>query len=81
MRKTLERNLDLRDKYHHEFKTVFGVSLHRYFNNLTGFDVVKFDEEFVKPKANKESMRDALKRRWGDDAVALVMNLIGSVDG
>ena len=80
MHDIVKKNLDLRKKYHREFKMVFGIDLANYFDNITGFDVVKFDSEFVKPRT-EESACAAVKRQWGDDAVALVMSLIGSADG
>jgi hypothetical protein len=58
----------------HEFQRIFGVSLTSYLNKITGFDIIKFDE-FVRPKKN-ESTADALRRRWGQEAVNLVRALI-----
>lgn len=43
------------------FRTVFGRNLSEFWSPLYGFDVVKFDEELVKPSPD-ESTADVLKR-------------------
>lgn len=61
---------DNRDKFH----AVFGVSLHKFWSTLTGFDVVKFDEWLGTPDGT--STRDCIANRYGWDAVKLVESLL-----
>lgn len=58
-----------------KFQDTFGVRLKRYWDNITGFDVIAFDE-VIKPKRNESSM-EAVRRQWGDEAVSLICKLIG----
>jgi hypothetical protein len=57
-----------------EFRRVFGRLLKPYWDHLTGFDVIAFDD-FIKP-GKKESTKDAVKRKYGDEGVQLVEQLI-----
>lgn len=59
-----------------KFQKMFGVKLRSFYHPVTGFDVVKFDEQFVNPNEN-ESSAAAVKRKWGKDAVALIEQLFG----
>lgn len=59
-----------------QFKRMFGVPLSQFWNAL-GFDVVKFDEEFVHSGINM-SVRDAILQSYGVDAVNLVMRIMES---
>lgn len=59
-----------------EFKRTFGVNLSQFWNAL-GFDVVKFDEEFVHSGINM-SVRDAILQSYGVDAVNVVMRIMES---
>ena len=60
-----------------EFRKIFRAPLSRYWNSLLGFDMVKFDEELVKPKRG-HSTADAVKRKYGDRACDLIRELIGN---
>jgi len=57
------------------FRWTFGVSLDRFWDNLTGFDIVAFDEQVVRPEAN-ESTAEAIERKWGAEARALAQGLV-----
>lgn len=57
-----------------EFKSRFGVELKDYWNPL-GFDVIKFDEEFVKPGPSL-SCADVIQGRFGVEARQFVTSLI-----
>lgn len=59
-----------------KFQKMFGTNLRSFCHPVTGFDVVKFDEQFVKPNEN-ESSAAAVERKWGEDAVALIKQLMG----
>jgi EAL domain-containing protein (putative c-di-GMP-specific phosphodiesterase class I) len=63
------------DRHNKEFKRIFGESLMNYFSFIFGFDVIKFDEEFVKPNEG-ESTNQAVERKFGKDAVELCHKLM-----
>lgn len=44
----LMANVELRDACREEFALVFGVPLAQYWDNLLGFNIVKFDDKVVK---------------------------------
>jgi hypothetical protein len=62
-------------KHGREFKSTFGMPLKNYMDLITGFDIVKFDEEIVKPP-DGTSCQQAVKERWGEPAVKLIKSLM-----
>ena len=58
-----------------QFNEMFGVRLAPYWLGPLRLDVVKFDEEIVKPREN-ESTVQAIERRWGKNAVELIRALL-----
>ena len=58
-----------------EFYNTFGVSLKEYYDPILGFDVVKFDKEVIKP-SDGESTKDKVLRKYGQNGVDVVTNLI-----
>jgi len=58
-----------------QFTSIFGRNLKTFWSGLFGFDLVKFDDEIVKPGKN-ESTEEAIRRQWGEDAVALIWSLL-----
>jgi len=60
-----------------EFQRVFGRKLFDFWDNITGFDVIKFDEQVIKPPEGI-STKDAIEKQYGVNAVALVYKLWGS---
>ena len=58
-----------------KFYSLFGHSITAYWSILTGFNIIKFDEEVVKP-ADGESTKDKLRSAWGESAVALIKELL-----
>lgn len=75
MNSILEKNRKKADQYHKDFKRVFGISLMNYFNFFFGFDVIKFDEDFVKPNEG-ESTSEAIKRAYGKEGVEICQKLL-----
>ncbi len=67
---------DQRTRFFH----LFGRNLHDFWDNITGFDLIAFDKDVVKPDdAHGESTKDALLRQHGEngeEAVVLIMELI-----
>lgn len=71
------KKLETYKRHAREFELTFGVKLMpSYWNHLTGFDLIAFDEEVVQPE-DGESTREAVKRRFGEDAVDLLLKLMG----
>ena len=58
-----------------EFYNVFGIALVSFFNPITGFDIVKFDEEFIK-SADGESVKDKVLCKFGQEGVDVITNLL-----
>lgn len=58
-----------------QFMEVFGRNLFQYMHPLTGFDIVKLDDDLGVPAGT--SMKDFVKENYGPEAVALVEVLIG----
>jgi hypothetical protein len=63
------------NQYAAEFTDTFGISLHEYWDKITGFDVVSFDENFIKPPEGT-STASAIRHKYGARAVALCKALI-----
>ena len=63
------------DRYHRDFRRIFGVSLVKYHDFLTGFDIVKFDEEVLQPPPGK-SARDIVIEKYGQDGLAVIEGLL-----
>jgi len=64
------------DEQRRTFTELFGRNIRDFWCNFTGFNVVKFDEDIVKP-ADGVSTRQKLQKDWGDSAVTLVVGLMG----
>ncbi len=58
-----------------EFQKVFGVRLFTYWDLVTGFDLIKFDDEVIKPP-DGTSTAEAVEARYGSEAVKLIRGLI-----
>ena len=57
-----------------QFKQTFGVELRPYFDLVTGFDVIKFDDEFI--KSGDGACSEKVKTDYGAGAVRLIEALI-----
>lgn len=57
-----------------EFKRLFHVSLGEYWHPVFGFDVTGFDDKII--KSGNQSMKDAVRQTYGQDAVALIQRLL-----
>ena len=75
MQTMLLENVARRKKWMGPFIQTFETPLSEYWDNLYGFDVIKFDE-FITPKAH-ESTADAVARKYGEPALAIIRGLIG----
>ena len=61
-------------KYSPQFQTIFKVKLHSFLSYVTGFDIIKFDEEII--KSGDSCMEDAIHSTYGENGVSLVRELI-----
>ena len=58
-----------------EFKRIFHVSLRDYWHPVLGFDITGFDDRVI--KSGNQSVKDAVRQTYGQDAVALIQRLLG----
>lgn len=72
----LVRHRWLEHAYHREFEQIFGVSLMRYWDMVTGFDLVKFDAEVLQTP-DHIGARDICIRKFGKRAADVIVYLIG----
>ena len=70
------KHMRLRHENKNQFHAIFGVFLSDYFDNITGFDIVKFDNEFIKAP-DGQSTSDVVLERYGDEAMCLCLTLLG----
>ena len=57
------------------FRKIFGVELKDYWEGMLKLNVIKFDEEFIKPRKN-ESTAEAIVRKYGQQAANFVRGLL-----
>ncbi len=62
-----------------DFQTFFGVDIRQYWCNITGFDVIKFDDFLLPPDGT--SSADHLLAKFGDNAFHLVVSLMNRKAG
>lgn len=78
LRATFWRNLQILKSYSKEFRAVFGVDLSQYWeNNLTGFDLIAFEDRFLGTADSEESIEEAIQERYGNSGVSLIQRLLG----
>ena len=58
------------------FRKHFGIPIDRYWNQLFGFDIIAFDEEFVKSDAENMSCADMLTKNYGEESTKFVESLL-----
>ena len=75
MRKIILNHHKIIKENKQEFYNTFGVSLSDYFDPILGFDIVKFDEEIIKPP-DGESTKDKILRKYGQNGVEVIKNLL-----
>ena len=67
-----------RREHTEEFKQIFGVPLEDYWERGLGFDVVKFDEEFVRPPEGTSTRGQVLKA-YGPSGVEVMEKLLATI--
>ena len=58
-----------------EFERIFGVRLSKFWDGPLRLDIINFDERIVQ-SPDGESCAQAIERKWGPDALALVRSLM-----
>ena len=58
------------------FQKIFGVRLHQFWSNLTGFDIISMDEWLQPYEEEKYSMEEIIKERYGEDGAKLIWKLL-----
>ena len=62
------------DTFRSQFAQIFGVQLSNFWSKLTGFDVVRFDEQVI--QSGDGRMSTVVEQRYGPAAVLLVRSLL-----
>lgn len=71
----IKSNDKLYRKHEHEFAELFGIHLRPFWDNITGFDIVKFDDHIIQ-SPNGQSMEDVLQAEYGDEGVSIIQSLL-----
>ena len=64
----------LQDWQRQHFYQIFKTPISKYWNMLTGFDIFKFDDEFIKPPDGL-SCSQAITEKYGKEAADFVSSL------
>ena len=59
------------------FQNVFRTSIRPYWSNLTGFDIVKFEEVFLGTADDDISPEEAIEAKYGKEGVRVCKALLG----
>jgi hypothetical protein len=78
MRDIICRNNIMRYALNPDFHRVFGVGLSGYWSNVTGFDIVAFDDRIV--RSGDGCMADTVALKWGEAGRTLILQAVGTVD-
>ena len=62
-------------RYQQEFALTFNRPLQEFWDNMFGFDIIKFDEQFIK-SPDGTSLSDAVIQQYGQAANDLIKKLI-----
>ena len=58
-----------------EFKRIFRINLKPLWDNITGFDIVRFDEELIK-SPDGQSIEDVIQAEYGNEGVNIIKSLL-----
>ncbi len=75
MLEMIELNRDLYKQNYHEFYKIFGIKLSKYFDNLLGFDIIEFDDNFIQ-SPDGQSMEDVIQAEYGNEGVNIIKSLL-----
>ena len=72
------RNNILRYALNPDFHRIFHVGLGRYWNNITGFDIVEFDDRIV--HSGEGHMSDTVVEKWGEEGRILILQALDEIE-
>jgi len=75
MKDVFQKRLLQRKTFDRDFKRIFGISMGNYFDNLLGFDIIKFDDQFIHSE-DQESVAQAINRKYGQEAQDVIRKLL-----
>lgn len=75
MRDPISDNLKLYRENAVSFRKIFGVSLFGFWDHFLGFDVIKFDDEFVNPR-DGESCKNVVLEKYGPEGLKIIKRLL-----
>ncbi|MFH1546968.1 MAG: hypothetical protein ABIC57_00605 [bacterium] len=61
--------------YRKDFERIFSIRFMSYFNMLTGFDIVKFDEQFL-CTPDGQSAKDIVTIKYGQEGLTVIEKLL-----
>lgn len=71
----VQKHLLQRKTFDRDFKRIFGTSMSNYFDNILGFDIVRFDEQFINSE-DQESVAEAINKKYGQEGEDIVRKLL-----
>lgn len=74
MKELILKNNKLFHNYEHQFQITFNTPLNKYWNFVTGFDVIKFDEDLKCPDGI--SLKDFITEKYNEEASGLIGKLL-----
>jgi len=75
MRKIILNNHKIIKENRQKFYNTFGFSLLDFYDPILGFDLSKFDKEVIRSSDN-ESIKDKVLRKYGQNGVEVITNLL-----
>lgn len=75
MNTILFQNKSKADLYRKDFENIFHIRFMNYFDWITGFDIVKFDEQFLKTPEDT-STKDFVTTQYGKEGVTVIEKLL-----
>lgn len=74
LQELLKANIQKRELYDAEFRRIFGFPISRFWNNLTAFDIVGFDD-YLKPP-DGTSLNEYVTEKYGARACEIINALL-----
>lgn len=71
----VEENKELMRTYRNRFQAVFNVPLVKYMNIITGFELMKFDEDIIRSPGDKSCAAE-LERLYGEEGLSVICGLL-----
>ena len=75
MNEYIMNNRAMRQKHNALFSRTFGVSLRKYWHPLFGLDIVKLDDDVIKPPDGTSTL-DHVTATWGGAVADMITDLL-----